>query len=665
MTTFTDFFGGSNVYPSDVSLLAIALTADVRLEWPLETAASSNLAARIIDVTPDANGHLVYLPDATQASVGETLLFNNLSGSYSFTVVDAGGNTIASVAFGTQWQVYLAVNTTANGTWRVVRFGASTATVQPSALAGFGLIPTSSTLSVAMPVTTFSTSGTTVATSNRGGALVWTGSGTGTLNLLTAASAANNFFVAVSNNGGGDLTIDPAGAETINGATTLTLKPGDSAQLITDGTKWYTIGYGQNAVFAFDYTSITVNGGTKTLAGTELNRIAYKFVGVLASNETIVVPSTVQQYWIDNATTGAFTLSLKTATSGTVTVPQGSRGIYYCDGSSVVKADTASIATPFAISDGGTGATTASAARLSLGITAFADAIVTATTAAGVRTTIAAAASGANGDITSLTGLTTALSIGQGGTGATTAGGARTAISAASSGANGDITSLTGLTTPLSAAQGGTGLGTGYAVGDLVYASATATLARLADVATGNVLLSGGVGVAPSYGKVGLTTHISGTLAVGNGGTGAATLTGILVGNGASAFTAVTAPSGTIVGTSDTQTLSNKRIDPRVTTVASSATPTPSPNTEDLYILSALAVGATFAAPGGTPSNGFKLMIRIKDNGGAQTLAWNAIYRAIGVTLPTTTVAGKTLYVGCVYNSADTKWDVVSVAQEA
>jgi hypothetical protein len=72
----------------------------------------------------------------------------------------------------------------------------------------------------------------------------------------------------------------------------------------------------------------------------------------------------------------------------------------------------------------------------------------------------------------------------------------------------------------LAVARGGTGLGS-YAVGDIVYASGTGTLAGLADAATGNVLLSGGTNTAPSYGKVGLTTHVSGTLPVANGGTGA------------------------------------------------------------------------------------------------------------------------------------------------
>jgi hypothetical protein len=71
----------------------------------------------------------------------------------------------------------------------------------------------------------------------------------------------------------------------------------------------------------------------------------------------------------------------------------------------------------------------------------------------------------------------------------------------------------------LAVARGGTNIGS-YTTGDLLYASGATTLAALADAATGNALISGGAGVAPSYGKIGLTTHISGTLAATNGGTG-------------------------------------------------------------------------------------------------------------------------------------------------
>jgi hypothetical protein len=84
---------------------------------------------------------------------------------------------------------------------------------------------------------------------------------------------------------------------------------------------------------------------------------------------------------------------------------------------------------------------------------------------------------------------------------------------------------------------GGTGI-TSYSVGAILYASASGTLSVLGAVAAGNSLISGGLATAPSWGKIGLTTHISGTLAVGNGGTGATTLTGLVKGSGTGAFTA-------------------------------------------------------------------------------------------------------------------------------
>ena len=101
----------------------------------------------------------------------------------------------------------------------------------------------------------------------------------------------------------------------------------------------------------------------------------------------------------------------------------------------------------------------------------------------------------------------------------------------------------------------------------------------------------------------------------------------------------------------------------------STSTPTPSGDTTDLYYLSALAVGATFGAvTGSTLVDGQKLVIRILDNGVAQTLAWNSGtggYIARGVALPTTTVAGKYLYVGFIYNAIAGKWDCVASSQEA
>jgi hypothetical protein len=100
---------------------------------------------------------------------------------------------------------------------------------------------------------------------------------------------------------------------------------------------------------------------------------------------------------------------------------------------------------------------------------------------------------------------------------------------------------------------------TTFALGDIPYALSGGTLFPLADVAIGNALISGGVGVAPAYGKIGLTTHVSGTLGVANGGTGAATLTGYVKGSGTSAFTAAASIPNTDVsglGTMSTQAAS-------------------------------------------------------------------------------------------------------------
>lgn len=79
----------------------------------------------------------------------------------------------------------------------------------------------------------------------------------------------------------------------------------------------------------------------------------------------------------------------------------------------------------------------------------------------------------------------------------------------------------------LAATQGGTGQSS-YAVGDILYADTTTSLARLADIATGNVLISGGISAAPAWGKVALASAVSGTLGIANGGTSATTQQGAI-----------------------------------------------------------------------------------------------------------------------------------------
>lgn len=113
---------------------------------------------------------------------------------------------------------------------------------------------------------------------------------------------------------------------------------------------------------------------------------------------------------------------------------------------------------------------------------------------------------------------------------------------------------------------------------------------------------------------------------------------------------------------------SKRSITTRIGTIASTATVTPSTDS-DQYNITALATTASIAIPTGTvaASDGQKLTIRIKDNGTAYTLSWVITiggYRTIGTILPLSTIATKTMYIGCIYNAADSFWDVVSVAQQ-
>jgi hypothetical protein len=565
--SFTQVFGGNTIYPSDISYLALSLTADTQLQWPLETAVSNNLVARIIDVTP-TGAYSVFMPDAMQTGVGQVTQFKNL-GPSTITIKNYAGGTLLSIAAGLTFTLYLTDNTTAAGTWNNFQAGASTAQAQASLLAGYGLTAQGSVLSQSQPVTLFNSS-FTLGAANRAAAYVWTG-GVGTLTLPTASSVGNNWFVSVRNNGSGDLTVARQGSDPINSGTSLVLRPADSAMILTDGTSFYTVGYGQQAVFAFDYTSIDLTGQSSpyTLTGSQLNRIAYKFIGTLSSSMVIVVPSTIQQYWVDNETTGgSYTLSV--GTSGQVspiTVNRGARGILYCDGTNVVNADTASISYPISISNGGTGSSTSGGALINLGGTSVGIGVFTAASAGTARVALGAAASGANSDITSLSGLTTPLSVGQGGTGAATLtgyvkGNGSSALTASSTVPASDISGT------VAVSQGGTGQ-TSYTDGQLLIGNSSGnTLAKATLTAGSGIVIANGNGTitisAPgavggsvtsvdvSGGSTGLTfsggpittsgtISMAGTLSVGYGGTGAATLplNAVLLGNGTSAVQSV------------------------------------------------------------------------------------------------------------------------------
>ena len=144
---------------------------------------------------------------------------------------------------------------------------------------------------------------------------------------------------------------------------------------------------------------------------------------------------------------------------------------------------------------------------------------------------------------------------------------------------------------------------------------------------------------------------------------------GMAVSTGSAWGTSKTTPTGDVVGTSDTQTLTNKWINPRVVTASgTSGNLTINGDTTDLYKAEGLTGAITLLQPSGTPVDGQKLMIRLEDDGTARGITWTTsagAFRAVGITLPTTTVLGKVTYVGCVYNSTDSFWDAVATVTQA
>jgi hypothetical protein len=366
MTIYTNVFGGANIYPSEVTYSFLALTVDTVLSWPEETSTNSALATRIIDVTPDAANRSVILPYASKTGTGNTILFNNL-GVDTFTVKNADGVQVVTVDPGTLWQVYVTDNTSAAGEWVALQYGASISQANASSLAGTGIVAVGTLLSQSVPITAFN-SDYTASTSDRAKMFNWTGAA-GTYNLPDATVVGGNWFIYLRNSGSGAINVVPAGLETIDDGLFKSFQPTESAIIACDGSNFYTIGFGQSVEFAFDYTVIDVSGsGTYTLSGSELNRIAYRFSGTLTGNRSIIVPATVQQYWVDNETTGAYLLSIDPYGGGLgVNVSQGERSILYCDGTDVLNAATQGVSYPIAVNQGGTGATTAGAALINLG----------------------------------------------------------------------------------------------------------------------------------------------------------------------------------------------------------------------------------------------------------------------------------------------------------
>ena len=332
-------FTGDVIQPTDVSYRSVTLSANTQLNWPSNSTTNADYAARIMQVTATAGSLSLYMPPADQNSVGNDALIRNI-GANTFTVKDyAGTNTIVSIAAGESKYIYITTNANAQGTWGVIAFGTGTSSADAATLAGYGLVASGATLNQSHPSAAI-TSGSTFATTDRAQTRVWS-SGTGTATLPAASTLGNNWFTLFKNNGTGSFTISCSGAELIDGNSTKTFNPTESAFIVCTGTAYVTIGYGVSSQFVFTALTKAVTGGAVLLTNNEAANTIQEYVGNLVSNVTVTFPPVVNLYVISNQTTdNGYSLTITTGLGFAAVVPPGQQATLICDGTNFLNANT-------------------------------------------------------------------------------------------------------------------------------------------------------------------------------------------------------------------------------------------------------------------------------------------------------------------------------------
>jgi hypothetical protein len=276
-----------------------------------------------MDCVAENTGLIVTLPAANQGSVGTDILFRN-KGANAFIVQDPSGDQSVTIDVGGARYVYLVDNSTVDGLWSNVEFGAGTSYADAASLVGNGLTNQAGKLETSTSVLEVS-SAPTFTEESRAKAYVWT-SGAGTFTLPDPLTLETGWFILVRNNGTGALTIDPYSTQTIDGNTSIIFYPSDSATIVFDATtgNYFTVGYARQSTVA--YTAATYD--VDSIVGPTLSLVSFAptiqtyvaFSGTRTTDLTIDLPAITQLYVLNN-NTGHIDYDLIFQVTGSLSAP--------------------------------------------------------------------------------------------------------------------------------------------------------------------------------------------------------------------------------------------------------------------------------------------------------------------------------------------------------
>jgi hypothetical protein len=360
MTTFVSPFTGNVIQPTDVSYDSLNFSTDQVLVWPnyAVPGATTVAAARIIDCVATTAGLKITLPAGNQGAVGSDILFRN-KGNEDFFVEDISGSQSVNIAVGGSRYFYLVDNSTEDGVYSNVEFGAGTSIADAASLVGSGLTNQAGRLETSTEVEEVAVA-PTLDEESRAIAYVWT-SGAGQFNLPDPTTLAAGWFIMVRNGGTGTLLIEAPAGSLIDNTTTATLYPQDSSIVVFDSTtdNFFTVGLTRPSILAYTAASYDVDN----IAGSTLNLVTYAptiqtfvaFSGTRTTNLDVILPAITQVYIISNDTGQpgyAITFQVTGSAQAPVPVSDGTAVILLSDGNSISILSAQSAVGNFLANDG-------------------------------------------------------------------------------------------------------------------------------------------------------------------------------------------------------------------------------------------------------------------------------------------------------------------------